>query len=364
MPKPETVTQARAAFDQALGASSGSGSDPGTEPDTIVVRAPGRVNILGEHTDHNDGLCLPAAIDLDLVVVAAAGDGIDVVSDGADPLPLTQAVAAELNALGRPDTGIVAGVATEIPVGGGLSSSAAFEAGVGLALAQVAGWTTDDASLAAAYRRAEHAGLGVPCGPLDQMAVIFGRAGEAMFLDCRDLSTHPVTLPEGAAIIVVDSGISRELATSGYATRVAECKEAARELGVASLRDAQDMPLSDIRERLPARLYRRARHVITENERVREATGPAGRDALALGQLLNQAHISLSSDYEASLPEIDEIAERLQRTKGIFGARLTGAGWGGSLIALAVADRAEWIAEQLPEHAIVVHTADGAGLVD
>lgn len=353
MPQPETIERAKTAFRRA-----------GGHGEPLLVRAPGRINLLGEHTDYNDGLCLPAAIDRDLVVAAApANSGFALVSDAADPAPIADAVAAELGAMGRPALGLVAGIASEVPVGAGLSSSAAYEVGTGLALAATANWEIPPMELAAACRRAEYRGLGVPCGPLDQIAVVAGRAGKALFLDCRNLAVTPTPLPGGTAIVVVDSGIKRALAASGYETRVQECREAAALLGIASLRDAADVPIGELEARLPPVLFRRVRHVLTENNRVTAAAALRGSDPDAFGALMNASHASLSRDYEVSLPELDALAARVRAIDGVFGARLTGAGFGGSVIALVGEKAAGMVARTIEEPTIAIRLAGGAEIL-
>ena len=359
----------------------------GAEDPAVVVRSPGRVNVLGEHTDYNDGLCLPAAIDREVVVAADAGGGVlSLASAGhepAAPFPvgappahppwarLAGAVAAELAALGRPFTGLTAGVAGNLPEGAGLSSSAAFEVGLAVALAATAHWEVPPLDVAAACRRAELAGLGVACGPMDQVAVACGRAGHALLLDCETLEVEPVRLPAGVALVVIDSGIARTLAGSGYNARRAECQEAARLLRVASLRRLGPDDLPRVEAALPAVLAARVRHVVTENARVRAAVTA---DAPALGALLNASHRSLAVDYEVSLPDVDRLVAATVATEGVFGARLTGAGFGGAIVAVADAGLARAAADDAAARyesetgrrarPLVVTPAEGASLLD
>jgi len=356
-PPPAATAAALAAF----AASGGTGTP-------LVVSAPGRINILGEHTDYNDGLCLPAAIDRGVVCAvapragAAPFDGVELrlASDGHDPVPpvsvpplpegpgwlrLAGAVAMELDGLGVHPAGIVGGFGSDLPEGSGLSSSAAFEVAWALAMCSIAGSNVSPMALAAACRRAEAAGLGVPCGPLDQIASCLGVEGGALLLDCASLEVETVTLPRGGdgeppAFVVVDSGIPRRLADSGYAQRVAECRAAAEMLGVPSLRSVGPADLAGAARRLPDLLLRRVRHVVTEIQRVRDAVetcrhGDGGAAVSALGSLMDESHRSLSADFEVSLPQIDDLVERCRAVPGVHGARIVGAGFGGSVLCLA-----------------------------
>lgn len=339
-----------------------------------MAAAPGRVNVLGEHTDYNDGLCLPAAIDRYAVCAAAVarapgGEGRfrfeseDHRSDGTW-VALAEAVAAELDLIGLAPPGARAGIASDVPEGAGLSSSAAFEVACALALATLTGTRVDLAAIAAACRRAEAAGLGVPCGPLDQIASCFGVDGGAIVLDCLTLDIEAVTLPEGACLVVVDSAIPRTLAGSAYADRVHECVTAARRLGVATLRDVglDDLPAAE--GILPPDLLRRVRHVVSENARVMEAAAicRGGGTAADLGALVDESHESLARDHEVSLPAVDDLVTACRGVPGVVGARITGAGFGGSVLALvdaATADPAV-VAATIPAPAVVLQPVAGA----
>lgn len=341
----------------------------------VVVAAPGRVNLVGEHTDYDGGLCLPAAIDHH--VVAAAVSAPDALP-GTDPFrfasadhepggtwtALARAVAAEVGALGLAPPAATVGFAGDVPEGAGLSSSAAFEVACGLALANAAGHEPDAMALAAACRRAEAAGLGVPCGPMDQIASCLGVDGGAVLIDCRSLETRPVVLPAGTAVIVVDSGLPRTLAGSGYADRVRECAAAAAMLGVESLRDVPAEDLAAATDSLPPHLARRVRHVVSENGRVLAAVAvcDAGGTVADLGALVDASHESLSRDHEVSLPAIDALAAACRSVPGVRGARIVGAGFGGAV--LAVADAAavdpDAAAAAMPAPAVVVHPGPGA----
>jgi galactokinase len=282
----------------------------------VRVWAPGRVNLIGEHTDYSGGLALPAAIQLGVTVdVRARSDRLDLTSRAFGPAEPSSgwgryayAVAAELAELGLPPVGIVAEIDSTLPVGAGLSSSAALEVGVALALCAAAEFELPPLDLALACQRAELRAVGVPCGILDQAACVLGREGAAILLDCGTLEHRAVAVPDDAALVVIDSGVPRELARSGYAQRRAE---------------------------LEAGDPRRRRHIASENERVLAfAAALDGGDLAAAGRLLLESHASLRDDYEVSTPELDRIVEDAV-AKGAYGARLVGGGFGGSVLALA-----------------------------
>jgi galactokinase len=324
--------------------------------DTRWFRAPGRVNLVGDHTDYNDGFVLPMAIDRRCVVAARAGgtvrvrsldvdDTVEVAADGSTSPETIEAgwgkyvaaVVRELADLGRPGVGLDAVLASEVPLGSGLSSSAALEVACAVALAAVAEWEPDPLELAAACRAAEELATGVPGGIMDQLASISGRADHALLIDCRSLELRQVRLPDSLAVVAVHSGLARTLAGSDYAERRAGCEALARELGLASLRDATlelvaDEPLG--------------RHVLTENARVLETADALERDDLAaLGQLLLESHASLRDDYRVSTPELDVLVEELAAA-GAAGARLTGAGFGGCVVAVCDDERVATVVEE------------------
>jgi galactokinase len=346
-------------------------------------RAPGRVNLIGDHTDYHDGFVLPMAVDRDCVVAARPRvDGrvtvrsvevsgeVDVAADGSDdPAAVEPAwgryVAGVVHALGsagRAPAGLDAVLSSTVPVGSGLSSSAALEVAIALALTYAAGFAFPPAELALACQRGEHLATGVPSGVMDQLVALLGRAGHALLIDCRTLSAEPIALPDALAVLVVDSGLPRTLADSAYAERRADGERVAARLGVPALRDA---PLDVVRNEP------RARHVVTENQRVLEFADAlrAGDDA-RLGSLLLASHASLRDDYEVSTPQLD-LAVDLLVEHGAIGARLTGAGFGGCVVGLvrggdvaAVASRtvADYRAETgLDAEAFEVRAVDGAG---
>jgi len=220
-------------------------------------------------------------------------------------------------------------VTTTLPVGSGLSSSAALEVAMLRAMRNLLGFGLDDVKLAQIAQRAEIEHAGVRCGIMDQMAASLADTHHALWLDTLTLERRLVPLPRGSAVLVLDSGIARELAASGYNTRRAECEEGARRLGVRSLREIDTPEAADA---LPEPLRRRARHVVTENARVLEAVQCA--DPARFGALMNASHASLRDDYEVSVPELDRLVALLQAHPAVFGARLTGAGFGGACVAL------------------------------
>jgi galactokinase len=334
---------------------------------TRAFRAPGRVNLIGDHTDYNEGFVLPLAIDRECVVRwEPAEDGVS--ASSADGPPgwerYVGGVARSLAERGWPATPVHASVTSNVPIGAGLSSSAALEVALALALCDAAGFELPPLELALACRRAEQLATGVPTGIMDQLASIFGRRGRALLIDCRSLEVRPVPLPDGLAVLAVHSGVTRSLEGTAYAERRAACEAAAARLRLRSLRDATP-------EQVAA--DPRARHVVSENARVLAAAAAleAG-DVETLGRLLGESHASLRDDYEVSTPELDLLVEALTGA-GAYGARLTGAGFGGCVVALApeadtgevsAAATARYRAETgLEPQSFVCRAADGAGPV-
>jgi galactokinase len=317
-----------------------------------VFRAPGRANLIGEHTDYNDGFVLPVALELATYVVGRARD--DVVSLRSLDQPGGVEVdartgegswegwgrygAAVVRALldeGVEVRGFEGVVSSEIPIGMGLSSSAALEVAVARAVAAV---PVDPVRLAAACQRAENVYVEMRSGIMDQLASAAGQAGHALLIDCRDLTVEPIPVPQEISLLIVDSGIRRDLADGAYNERVEECAAAAEALGVGCLRDATREDLA----RLDGVLLRRARHVVEENARVLASADAlrAGR-VEALGPLFRASHESLARDYEVSTPELDALVAIAEATDGVIAARLTGAGFGGCTVNLAWTDAAE-----------------------
>jgi galactokinase len=319
-------------------------------PSTVTADAPGRVNLIGEHTDYNGGFVLPVAIPQRTRVEAAARDDANVRIWSAqyeDERPVEFTLGEERPGRGWADyikgvtralagerlRGFDARVESDVPLGSGLSSSAALEIAAGRALRQLFHLPIGDVELARIGQRAENEFVGAPVGIMDQMACSLADTGAALFLDTRTLEHEHVPLPSGAALIVIDSGIAHQHAAGGYRIRRAECAEAARQLGVDQLRDVDDLARVG---RLPEPLNRRARHVVTENRRVLDAVEALRRaDLIRAGQLFAESHASMRDDFEMSLDSIDVLVGIASRAQGVYGARLTGGGFGGSVVALA-----------------------------
>jgi galactokinase len=320
-----------------------------------LVRAPGRVNLIGEHTDYNDGFVLPVAIDRELwialgaradrTIVAVSEDVDEPVRFGLDRFdtPLAgwggyvQGAAWALQTAGEPLGGWDGAVASDLPVGAGLSSSAALELATLQAFHAVGGSRLEPDRLAVLARQAENDWVGVASGIMDQMICAAGRRGHALLLDCRTLEQTHVPLPEGVDVVVLDTTTRRELAGSAYNDRRRACEAAAAALGVPSLRDATAADLAA----LDGTTLRRARHVVTENARTLEtARSLLAGDAAAAGRLMRDSHRSLRDDFEVSGPALDAIVEAADAAPGCLGARMTGAGFAGCAVALVAGDAA------------------------
>jgi len=333
-----------------------------------VVRAPGRVNLIGEHTDYNEGFVLPAAIDRYTTVELREHE---VRTFEVEALDLGEADLFSLDAiertrswrdyvrgvvdLVRPAAGGSVRIESDVPRGAGLSSSAALEVAVGRALDR----DLPGEQLALLAQRAENEFVGVQCGIMDQFTVALGLAGHALLLDCRDLSYRHIPIPDGVTILVCDSHVERRLADSGYNNRRAACERAAAALGVAALRDAT---LEQV-ETLPDELRRRARHVVTENARTLAAADALERgDTATMGRLMLESHVSLRDDYEVVPPELDELAAVVRAVDGCHGSRLTGGGFGGCTVALVATDAvdaARDVAERWGATVYVCRASDG-----
>jgi len=350
------------------------------------MRAPGRVNLIGDHTDYCEGFVLPMAIDRDCVVgVTRTGDRrvrarsieldgeVDVAADGNDDPAVTEptwgrfvaGVVQELTARGAAVPGMELAVTSSVPAGSGLSSSSALAVALTMTIADQAALDLTQIEVAQAALAAEVRATGVPGGLMDQLTAVFGTTGNALLIDCRSLAVEPIPLPDDVSVLVVHSGVPRTLAGSAYAERRAACEAAAQRLGVATLRDATVDEVAD---------DPRARHVVTENARVLDfATALRARDVSALGPLLVASHASLRDNFEVSTPELDLLVDLLVEL-GAYGARLTGAGFGGCVVALASPSRvSELVAEVPPRYLeatgrkaedFVVHAVDGAGPVE
>lgn len=323
----------------------------------FLSRAPGRVNLIGEHTDYNDGFVLPMAINREVAVVGAPRDdrrirlyalnfddeadfALDQLqrSEPADWSDYPRGVAWVLREAGFDLVGFDGVLYGDVPIGSGLSSSAAIEMAVFMAFAacQPALAGLDRVRAAKLAQRAENAFVGVNCGIMDQFVSALGQAGHALFIDCRSLDYAPVPMPDEMAVLVVDTAAPRSLAASAYNERRAQCEAAARLLGVPALRDLSPEIFAQRRAALPALVAQRAEHVIYENRRVLDAVAAlrAG-DVATFGRLMNESHDSLRDLYEVSSAELDAVVEIARGVSGVYGARMTGAGFGGCAIALA-----------------------------
>ncbi|MBA2352590.1 MAG: galactokinase [Burkholderiales bacterium] len=321
----------------------------------VSASAPGRVNLLGEHTDYNDGYVLPIAIPQRTTVQLARSrdarsqlysSNLDESArfDGA-PAGYARYVIGCVRALEQTGVSIppfVLRVASDVPIGAGLSSSAALEVAVLRAMREWLGLELEDVAIAQLAQRAEIEFAHVRCGIMDQMAASLADTSHMLFLDTRTLTRRLLALPPDAELVVIDSGIPRSLAASAYNQRRAECEQAAQRLGVPALRDVDELSRVDT---LPAPLDRRARHVVSENQRVLDAVGNV--TAQRFGELMNASHTSLRDDYEVSVPALDALVALLQDHPNVFGARLTGAGFGGACVALVEAGYGDRISAQV-----------------
>jgi galactokinase len=329
----------------------------GREPE-IVVRAPGRVNLMGEHTDYNDGYVLPVALDRAAWIAAApiaerearvyALDMESGVTFSLEKVPPSdgrwadypRGVAWALQERGLNPAGIEAVLASNVPVGSGLSSSAAVEVAFAYTWQQLSGFRLSRRELALTCQRAENVYVGVNCGIMDQMASALGVKGHALLLDCRTLQAETVPLPKEIAIVVADTGVRRQLATSEYNVRRSQCEQAVQLLsadlpGIRALRDVNPDDLERLKKRLPEVIYRRARHVVSDNARVFQVKEALQKGDLAtVGALMRACHLSLRDDYEVSSPELDALAEAAWKVEGCYGSRLTGGGFGGCTVSL------------------------------
>jgi len=328
-------------------------------PPQFLVRAPGRVNLIGEHTDYNDGFVLPMAIDRAVwIALRPRGDRRVRVHalDYGQALEFSLAgfqkeggwgeylkgVAHALQMEGCRLEGWEGVVAGDVPSGAGLSSSAALELAAARAFAAVSNLDWEAARMARIGQKAENEWVGVQCGIMDQMASAAGQAGHALFLDCRTLAYEHVPLPQGVVVVVLDTSTRRGLVGSAYNERRAQCEAAARSFGVPALRDVAWERFERESRRLEATVMRRARHIVSENRRVLEAVEAmrAGETA-RLGALFNESHASLRDDFEVTNAALNQIVEAAREQPACYGARMTGAGFGGCAAALASAQQAE-----------------------
>jgi len=350
MPSLLTAEQLQSRFQEAFGRTA-----------TVLARAPGRVNLIGEHTDYNEGFVLPAAITRETRMLVAPRDdgrvqlsaldlGRQTTFDLADGTVTpsreerwsnyVRGVAAGLLKAGYRLRGMDVLMQGDVPIGAGLSSSAAVEMAAVQAFSAVSDLTVPPEQAARIGQQAEHAFVGTNCGLMDQLASALGQPDHVLLIDCRDLSFQPVPVPPAAAILIADTAVRRQLASSAYNERRAQCEAAAAALGVPSLRDAT-LQMLDAAHLEPL-IDKRARHIIGEDDRVLECVAVlrAGNLAAA-GRLMDASHCSLRDLYEVSSVELNTMVELLREQPGCYGARLTGAGFGGCAVALMAAGALE-----------------------
>ena len=330
----------------------------GTAPE-LVAHAPGRVNLIGEHTDYNDGFVFPAAIDRGLTVAASVTTGessmVSAVQGQGEGFDATSACPGSVNGWAAYPAGVAwalrgggalpnmkAAVVSDLPTGSGLSSSAAIELAFAVLWNEFAGLSLSNKDLALLCQRAENGFVGMNCGVMDQMASALGKADHAVFLDTRDLAVKHVPLPDSLSIVVCDTGKPRALTESAYNERRSQCEEACKVIGVKSLRDATMESLEAAKGRLGELLFRRALHVVSENIRAQDFVNALiGDDTDQVGSLMEGSHLSLRNNYQVSCIELDSMVESVIHIEGCIGARMTGAGFGGACVALVRTDDVE-----------------------
>ena len=336
-----------------------------------VVAAPGRVNLIGEHTDYNDGYVLPMAIERHIVIAGdsnsdrqvtlhsettgeTASFGLHPKVERGDPgwSNYVRGVVAGFQKLKKKVPGFDAVIESTLPYGGGLASSAALEVATATLLEAITGQTLDPIEKALLCQRAEHDFAGVPCGIMDQFTSILAQENHALLLDCRSRTTTPVPMTDPAVtVLIINTNIRHKLVEGEYAERRAQCEAAARALKVASLRDATPAALNKAQKQMEPMVFRRARHVITENERtVQMAKAIQASDWPAVGEAMYASHASLRNDYEVSCPELDtvvEIAKAMGESAGVIGCRMTGGGFGGCAVSLVKTEAVQQITRRL-----------------
>ena len=340
--------------------------------DTRVFRAPGRVTLIGEHTDYNDGFVMPAAIDFYTWVRVSPLDtrqlriksqnyGEEVEVDLDDPNIAARGhwsdypigVAVMLERAGHRLRGARLEIRGEVPIGSGLSSSAAIEVATACALTAISGLEIDRRELALICQRAENEFVGARVGIMDQFVSLFGQAHKALLLDCRSLEFKLLPVPDNVRLIICNTMVKHALASSAYNERRAQCEAGVKHLQravphVKALRDVTREQLEQYGHDLPEVIYRRCRHVITENERVLAAANALERrDLKEFGRLMAESHRSLRDDYEVSSAELDLMVELAQPIEGVYGARMTGGGFGGCTVNLVVAEHTDQFRERV-----------------
>ena len=362
-------------------------------PPSILVRSPGRVNLIGEHTDYNDGFVLPMAIDRaiwialrprsdDQVMVRSLDleqdGGFDLTSfqhEDQDWLEYIKGTAWALQDAGYSLSGWEGVFAGDVPIGAGLSSSAALELATARAFAAVSNLDWKPAEMARLGLKAENDWVGLNCGIMDQMISASGQADHAILIDCRSLETAAVPLPPESAVVVMDTSTRRGLVDSAYNERRAQCEAAAAFFDVDALRDVSPTQFESHSAGLEPLIRRRARHVISEDDRTRQAVQAMRRgDAHALGRLMDASHTSLRDDFEVSSEELNIMVEIAQDQAGCYGARMTGGGFGGCAVALvrssqvdafsASVHQAYQAATRLAPHIYICRASDGSTVVE
>jgi galactokinase len=339
-----------------------------------IAAAPGRVNVIGEHTDYNDGFVFPMAIDRYTVIAAAPGANGEkkiqlrsTVGDSAASIDITQPLKpAQKGTWYNYPLGVIAGfqvrgiktaafdalIHSTVPLGGGLSSSAALEVSTATLLEVLTGRKLDPVEKALLCQKAEHEYAGMPCGIMDQFISVMGKKDHILLLDCRSRKTELVPMTDSSVeLLITNTNVKHELTGGEYAKRRAQCEEAAKTLGVPSLRDADAEKLDQSRGRMAEVVYRRARHVIGEIERtLHAAEGVRSSNWPTVGQLMYASHASLRDDYKVSCPELDavvEIAQAIGLKGGVYGCRMTGGGFGGCTVALVEAKKVHDISNRI-----------------
>lgn len=364
----------------------------GAEPE-FVVRAPGRVNLIGEHTDYNEGFVFPMAIDRaawialrrrqDAHVLIHALDFDEPVEFNlyemekaqASPAEYIKGVAWALQDAGYELQGFEGVLKGDVPIGAGLSSSAALELATAKAFHTVSSFEWDAPRMALLAQRAENHWVGVNCGIMDQMISAVGKRDHALLIDCRTLDNQAAPLPEGSVVVVLDTNTRRGLVDSAYNERRSQCEAAAQYFGVEVLRDVTLAQLEAAHSQLDELIYRRAKHIVSENERVLEAQkAMQTSDATTLGKLMYASHVSLRDDFEVSSPALNHVVEIAQQHPACYGARMTGAGFGGCAVALVKAEAANDFVQYIEAAyhadspfpkptAYVCQATDGAGVL-
>ena len=331
-----------------------------------TYRAPGRVNLIGEHTDYNDGFVMPAAIEFSTFVTVSAREGrklslfsenfseqVEFDLDDPDPRPsghwsdYPRGVAVTLERAGYRLSGASLRIRGEVPIGSGLSSSAAIEVAACYALLDNSALSVDPVKMAKLCQRAENEFVGMRCGIMDQFVSCCGQAGKALMLDCRSLDYKLLPLPQEARLVICNTMVKHALAAGEYNIRRAECEAGVRHFAqslpnVRALRDVNEADLKHYGNDLSEVIFRRCRHVITENARVLEAAKALERgDLEVFGRLMTASHHSLRDDYEVSCKELDVMVGLAQEVRGVYGARMTGGGFGGCTISLVNAENVE-----------------------